>query len=288
MRPAIAILFMLLFTGAAQAAPVIVSLDVEGVAVAGEPVTIDLVARDPQLPVTAASGPGFAESACRITSDGADDATGAFAPDRAARFELPLEAASAGISLVEVTAASGGCSGASATVTKAFSLTVTLPPVLPLPRAKGAAAPCAGADATPKTGNGKLIREAVLCLLNAERAKSGRDPLREDRRLRKAAARHSRDMVRRHFFDHVGPSGPSLAERVKRAHYWPARVGENIGYGGGSFGTPAGMVDAWMNSDGHRANILARNYGRVGVGVVKGEPAGSGGATYTADFGDRG
>jgi len=139
------------------------------------------------------------------------------------------------------------------------------------------------------------VRAAVLCLLNKERAKAGLPRLRVNAKLRRAAERHSRDMVRKRFFGHTSPAGASVADRVLRTGYASRRswaVAENIAWGAGSKATPAEIVRAWMASSGHKANILDRRYKDIGVGVFVGTPVslpgGSRGATYTLNFGRRG
>jgi len=94
------------------------------------------------------------------------------------------------------------------------------------------------------------------------------------------------------YFEHTTPSGVTMVDRILRAHYVRAdrgwSLGENLAWGTGSYATPRGAVDAWMNSEGHRDNILRRAYREVGIGVVIGVPSTDGiGATYTLDFGVR-
>jgi uncharacterized protein YkwD len=159
------------------------------------------------------------------------------------------------------------------------------------PRAHVTQQQCANTDETPTAANLDEIREAILCLHNQIRAEHGLPPLRDNARLRRAALGHSQDMVGRHFFDHTTPGGTTFVDRIMRARYanrhegWS--FGENLAWGTGSLSTPRGVLRAWMDSPGHRANILRRSYREVGVGVVVGIPAGDGqgGATYTADFG---
>ena len=116
--------------------------------------------------------------------------------------------------------------------------------------------------------------------------------MRDNGRLVRAATGHSRAMVRRRFFAHVGPGSLGLADRLRRARYIPRRggtwlIGENIGFGRGRFTRPATMHRAWMRSTPHRAAMLERRFREVGFGIVSGRPYGGGGATFTADFGRR-
>jgi uncharacterized protein YkwD len=159
------------------------------------------------------------------------------------------------------------------------------------PRAS-AAQECANADLEATKDNLPEIRAAILCLHNQVRAEHELPELQDNRRLRKAALGHSRDMVANRYFEHTTPRGITMVERIRKANYvrddegWV--LGENLAWGTGSFGTPRGAVDAWMASPGHRANLLKRSFREMGVGVVLGVPVSdAAGATYTVDFGVR-
>ena len=136
----------------------------------------------------------------------------------------------------------------------------------------------------------QLVR-ATLCLLNRERAERGLPRLRLNERLSDAADRHSRDMVRRGYFAHDSLTGASFVDRIRRTGYLRAArswsLGENLAWGSGNRGTPEQIMRAWMNSPGHRANILTGRFREVGIGVSEGAPVrvGLAAATYTTDFG---
>jgi uncharacterized protein YkwD len=111
-----------------------------------------------------------------------------------------------------------------------------------------------------------LTEDAVTQLVNQERAKAGCSPLRTDERLRTAARAHSADMARQNYFSHVSKDGSSFVDRIARAGYPRASAAaENIAYG---YATAADVVKGWMNSDGHRKNILNCTYKAVGVGLA--------------------
>jgi uncharacterized protein YkwD len=161
----------------------------------------------------------------------------------------------------------------------------------PKARAK-VAQDCANADLEPTAHNLRRIRAAILCLHNQIRAQHDLPLLRANRRLRRAAVGHSRNMVSRRFFEHTTPKGVTMVDRILKARYvrqdegWS--LGENLEWGTGSLATPRGAVQAWMDSAGHRANILKRDYREMGVGIVLGVPVSDAdGATYTVDFGVR-
>lgn len=151
---------------------------------------------------------------------------------------------------------------------------------------------CQSADARPVNTDLAVIRAATICLLNVERERAGREPLREHTSLRNVASRYSEQMVTDRFFDHTSPSGSTMTIRIKRSNYlrgaraWA--LGENLAWGSGQLATPRQTVKAWMRSPGHKANILSPKFKDVGIGVSTGTPRGAdNGATYTADFGRR-
>ena len=97
-------------------------------------------------------------------------------------------------------------------------------------------------------------------------------------------------MVAQGFFAHESPDGGTLVDRLTAVGYlggddaWV--VGENIGWGQASLATARSMVAAWMNSPGHRENLLSADYTQVGLGLALGTPTDqTWGATYTTDFG---
>lgn len=155
-------------------------------------------------------------------------------------------------------------------------------------------APCGGADVQPRDTVPAATEAAALCLLNAERRARGLGRLTANARLARAARGHSRDMVEQHYFAHDSLDGRDFVDRIVRARYVRADdpgwlVGENLAWGSGSLATPREIVNAWMASPAHRANVLRRRYRDVGIAAVPGIPIeGSGdGATYAAEFGRR-
>jgi uncharacterized protein YkwD len=111
--------------------------------------------------------------------------------------------------------------------------------------------------------------------------------LRSNSRLAAAASRHSSDMVVHHYFAHGDP-----VSRIFHAGYMSMNqawtVGENIAWGTGSYATPRAIVQMWMHSPPHRANVLRGSFREIGVGIALGSPSSGSGATYTTDFGARG
>lgn len=109
--------------------------------------------------------------------------------------------------------------------------------------------------------------ERVLELVNEERAKDGAKPLSLDKDLCAVAAMHSEDMVARDFFDHINPDGASPFDRMKAYGINYMAASENIAAGQT---TPEQVMDSWMNSPGHRKNILNTAYGKIGIGIALG------------------
>jgi uncharacterized protein YkwD len=161
---------------------------------------------------------------------------------------------------------------------------------LGVPKALAAQQECQNTDLMPSPSNEGAVRAAILCLHNQIRAARGLPALRENAKLRRAAVGHANDMVSRGFFDHVSPGGATMVDRIMASRYANRNVGwslgENLAWGTGSLATPREIMKAWMNSPGHRANVVKRSYREIGIGVATGTPsAGGDGATYTADFG---
>jgi uncharacterized protein YkwD len=129
------------------------------------------------------------------------------------------------------------------------------------------------------------VATAILCLVNAERRKQGLKSLKPSEVLARASSGHSADMLKRRYFEHSGPGGPSLRTRLTKVRYRGARAAENIGYGS-NFNAKL-IVQAWMNSPPHKGNILSPSAKFAGVGVAKGIPVspGSPGSIYTMNFG---
>ena len=127
------------------------------------------------------------------------------------------------------------------------------------------------------------ISEAeVLRLVNVERSSAGCSPLRSNSLLVGVARAHSLDMGRHDYFAHNSQDGRSPFDRMRAVGYAGGLMGENIAAGQR---TAAAVMDAWMHSEGHRANILNCGFHVIGIGVatVSGSPYGM---YWTQDFGD--
>jgi uncharacterized protein YkwD len=173
-------------------------------------------------------------------------------------------------------------------------LCLTLAPAASAAGGSASAAPaCASASAAPGAVARRILLRATLCVLNAERRARHLRPLRLNRRLSRAARRHARDMVSRRYFSHDSLSGADFVDRIRRTGYLRSArswfVGENLAWGSGDRSTPRSVMQAWMGSHGHRANILTGRFREIGIGVAYGAPEGASApaATYATDFGTR-
>nr|WP_035797431.1 sigma-70 family RNA polymerase sigma factor [Kitasatospora mediocidica] len=143
----------------------------------------------------------------------------------------------------------------------------------PAPATTSARPPLGGSVATAGS-----FQQQVLDLVNIQRAQNGCGPLTANGKLQAAAQGQSDDMAARHFFDHTNPDGAGPQQRIDATGYQWSTWGENIAQGQS---TPASVMDSWMNSPGHRANILNCAFKEIGVGVHQGP----GGPWWTQDFG---
>ncbi|MFH8662482.1 CAP domain-containing protein [Streptomyces afghaniensis] len=127
--------------------------------------------------------------------------------------------------------------------------------------------------ARPLTPDGLAgVAAAVTDLTNRERARAGLPPLAADPLLTAAAQAHSADMVARDFYSHTAPGGSQPWDRAAAAGSTRRSIGENIACGQRS---PGEVVEGWMNSPGHRANILKPGFTHLGVGFAGGGRAGT-------------
>ncbi|MGW2326999.1 CAP domain-containing protein [Streptomyces sp. NPDC001700] len=127
--------------------------------------------------------------------------------------------------------------------------------------------------AQPFTPDGlRRLAAEVIALTNAERATARLAPLAPDPRLTTAAQAHSDDMVARDFYSHTSPEGGQPWDRAATAGATHRGIGENIACGQRG---PAEVVRGWMNSPGHRANILKADFTHIGIGYATGSRAGT-------------
>jgi len=116
------------------------------------------------------------------------------------------------------------------------------------------------------SGDDSVVQQQVLDATNAERAANGCGPLRLDPLLNRAADGHSEDMAARDYFDHSDPEGRGPGVRIDAVGYPHRGWGENIAAG---YGSAEAVVTGWMNSPGHRANILNCAFDEIGIGYAE-------------------
>ncbi|WP_432703026.1 CAP domain-containing protein [Lysinibacillus sphaericus] len=119
---------------------------------------------------------------------------------------------------------------------------------------------------TTTTSDVNAFEQEVVKLTNTERTKAGLKALQTDDKLMAAAREKSQDMQSKKYFSHTSPTFGSPFDRMKALGITYKSAGENIAQGQRS---PQEVVQAWMDSPGHRANILNANYTHIGVGYVK-------------------
>ena len=125
--------------------------------------------------------------------------------------------------------------------------------------------------------------QSTLTLHNEARKSRGLRLLCVHPALTEAARAHSADMIRKDYFAHG-----SVGTRLERHGYHWRTYGENIAWGSGRYASPANTFRRWMDSPGHKANILNRRFREIGVGTASGTYNGHENVTmYTVDFGTR-
>lgn len=166
-------------------------------------------------------------------------------------------------------------SSAPATTAPPTTSATPAPPPPPPAESKEDTPTSSSAKPSPKPRSAPTLAGQVVALVNDERGKAGCDPVTEEAHLDKAAQGHSDDMSERDYFSHDTPEGESFADRITAAGY-PKPGAENIAKGATSADQ---VMQMWMNSSGHRKNILNCSLKKLGVGVT------TDGWYWTQDFG---
>ncbi|OFZ19112.1 MAG: hypothetical protein A2X94_10205 [Bdellovibrionales bacterium GWB1_55_8] len=134
-------------------------------------------------------------------------------------------------------------------------------------------------DTDTRTDEDLSEAQGVFSLTNEYRAANGLSPLIWNSQLASAAQDFAERMANEGFFDHTSPDGVTVGERITSAGYDWRTYGENIAYG---YSTPEATMQGWINSSGHRANILGQGYKDLGVGYARSK---SGTGYWVQDFG---
>lgn len=118
----------------------------------------------------------------------------------------------------------------------------------------------------PSIDDVKTLEQQVITLVNKQRAAHGLTMLASNWELCRVARYKSQDMINKGYFGHTSPTYGSPFRMMESFGIRFSAAGENIAYGQRS---PQEVMNAWMNSPGHRANILSPSYNQIGVGVAK-------------------
>ncbi|MFD3158129.1 SafA/ExsA family spore coat assembly protein [Haloimpatiens sp. FM7330] len=118
----------------------------------------------------------------------------------------------------------------------------------------------------PNINDIKAIENEVIRLVNVERQKAGVPALKQNWQLSRIARYKSKDMADKGYFSHTSPTYGSPFKMIESFGIKASAAGENIAYGQP---TPKAVMNSWMNSPGHRSNILSSSYSEIGVGVAK-------------------
>ena len=123
---------------------------------------------------------------------------------------------------------------------------------------------------------------SLLTAINAARATAGVPPLRATGSLTSAAAWQSQVLAEAGYLDHTSPDGSTLIDRLTRARWHGSTAGEDLAVAP----TPSDAVQMWMQSPGHRQNLLSPQFRTIGLGLARGAWSGRSALFVTADFGN--
>jgi uncharacterized protein YkwD len=147
------------------------------------------------------------------------------------------------------------------------SAAMAIPPLTVLTEALPAESHAIRLTQTPTPGAAETdFLQELLELVNDERAAVGAAPVTLSPQLTEAAQRHAEDMANNTFLSHFGSDGSTMQTRIEAADYNWSAIGENIAMGQTS---PEAVMESWMDSSGHRQNILNPNYSELGLGYAE-------------------
>lgn len=144
---------------------------------------------------------------------------------------------------------------------------VTPGPLAKIPVA-GSSTQSSGTTTVSATSGAALTVKGIIAAGNAERAKTGAGALSESAKLNASALVKAADILKWQYFEHVAPDGTTVSKLVGDQGYEYIKIGENLALG--DFASNADVVTAWMNSPGHRANILDAQFKEIGIGIAYG------------------
>jgi len=226
---------------------------------------------------SASNGSGSSSAAAPASFDGGRTAGGRSAADRAAADRAAAEPADRASRLVIIPPAGRLQPTASPSRSRHPAPRPTMSAPAPSRTAPRPNPPAPSTAPAPSGG----VTTQVVTLTNAERAKAGCGPLAVNATLTAVAQAHSQDMATNNYFDHNSQDGRTPFDRMTAAGYRYSTAAENIAAGQR---TPQDVMTAWMNSAGHRANILNCALKQIGVGYATGSSS-QYGVYWTQDFG---
>jgi len=122
--------------------------------------------------------------------------------------------------------------------------------------------------AKKESGDAYLTKSGIISETNRQRKAHGLKPLKENPKLNRSALLKAKDMFQKGYFAHQSPAGKGVDSLAREVNYQFLAIGENLALG--NFKNDRILVQAWMDSPGHRANILNTGYSEIGVAAVKG------------------
>lgn len=164
-------------------------------------------------------------------------------------------------------------------MTMRFAAPILLAVAALAPAGAATASDCPNAALEPDAGNEAQVASGLLCAMNAERTARGLVALRANAQLRSSAHYHADDMAFFRYFAHRRPDGPSLLTRIRATGYFDHASGglytENLADAPEGNASPQAVVEAWMASDHHRANLLTPGFRDAGIAfeAVPADPA---------------
>lgn len=123
-------------------------------------------------------------------------------------------------------------------------------------------------DTVTPNASGALNENDILLIVNTERKAQGLGPLTYNKKLAAMALTKAKDMIAKQYFAHVAPDGTDVVMLAERQAYDYLNIGENLAMG--DFVSSQDVMTGWMNSPGHRANILNKNYTELGISAIEG------------------
>ena len=111
---------------------------------------------------------------------------------------------------------------------------------------------------------GKISSTEIFMLINNERSKNNISPLTINNKLIQAANNKAKDLIKNNYFDHNSPTGKTFSSWIKETNYQYSFIGENLAI---NFQSEKEIVEAWLNSESHKENLLNQNFTETGISI---------------------